>query len=256
MYHRDEWFYELSPSALSESEFESLLVSNANIIRMDTTLVPFKKTVHSAETSARADLAMIANDYRHWMVVEVEMLRHDLYRHVLPQVRTLREGFYDQDHAAYLAARNPHLDVVKLGEMLRGSPPDVLVIVNKFDEEWRRELARYGAHVMVFEIFRAQSNRHIFVIDGEPPKLTHDMLSELSFALLPRCLTVASPAALNFGVGEKIGIFIDDQLTFWERFQTATAVYLTPVGAMPIRRGQRYALARMANGHLTIRPFK
>src|SRR5262249_19170669 len=193
MYHRNEWFYELAPAALSESEFESLLVQNADIIRSNTTVVPFKKTVYGPDSSARADLAMISNDYRQWVVVEVEMVRHDLYGHVLPQIRTLREGTYDQEHAAYLGARDTNLDVARLRDMIRGNPPEVLVLVNRPDEEWRREISRYGAHMMIFEVYRSLTNRHIFVIDGELPRLAHDMLTELSFGMLPRCLAVASP---------------------------------------------------------------
>ena len=89
LYHNGEWFDELSPTALAEAEFEDLLIQNAQILRANTVIVPFKKTVYSAEQSARADLAIISTDYRHWIVVEVEMSRHSLYSHVIPQVRTL-----------------------------------------------------------------------------------------------------------------------------------------------------------------------
>jgi hypothetical protein len=168
----------------------------------------------------------------------------------------LREGRYGQEYAAYLHSNDPSLDLARLGAMLRGNPPDVLVLVNKPDDEWRRELRRYGAHMMVFEIFRSVSNRHIFLIDGEPPRVMHDILTELSFGLLPRCLAVGSPATLTFGTGVRIPIFVDDQLTYWERFQSATGVYLTPIGAMPINPGQKYVLVKMENGDYAIRPVK
>lgn len=232
------------------------MIQNSDIIRSNAVIVPYKKTVYAGESSARPDLAMIAHDYRYWVVVEVEMARHDLYRHVIPQVRTLREGNYDQEHAAYLASRNPNLDPIKVSDMLRGNAPEVLVLVNKPDEEWRRELDRYGAHMMVFEVFRSQTNRHIFAIDGELPRLAHDVLSELSFGLLPRCLAVGSPAALDFGPDERMQIFIEGQVTYWERFNTATGVYLSAIGSMPIKPGQKYALVRMESGHYAIHPLR
>ena len=151
LFHKSEWFHELSPNALAETEFESLLIQNSDIVRPNTSIVPYKKTVYAGERSARADLAIISHDYRKWTVVEVEMVRHDLHRHVVPQIDTLRNGRYEQSHAEYLAARAPHLDAGKISQMLRGEPPEVLVIVNKYDEEWGRELHRYGAHMMVFE---------------------------------------------------------------------------------------------------------
>jgi hypothetical protein len=256
LYHRGEWFDEVSPNAFSEGEFEQLLIQNAEIIQANTTIVPFKKTVYGPSGSARADLAMIAEDYGHWVVIEVEMARHGLHGHVIPQIRSLRDGAYTQEHATYLHAKDPRLDIAKLREMLRGYPPDVLILVNKPDDEWHRELRRYGAHMMVFEVFRSESNRHIFAIDGTIPGMVSDVLTELSFGLLPRCLTVGSPAALNVTVDGHIPIFVDDQLTYWERFHTATGVYLTPVGIMPLSPGQKYVLLRAENGQYAIRPSK
>ena len=255
LYYRREWFDEISPTALAEAEFENILIQNADIIRENTVIVPFKKTVYSLESSARADLAMISTDYRHWVVVEVEMSRHDLYHHVIPQVRTLREASYTQEHVSYLHSKCPTLDKGKLSDMIRGDPPDILVIVNKPDEEWQKEIRRYGAHMMVFEIFRSILNKTIFVIDGEPPKLAQNFLSELTFGILPRCLKVNSPAALPVQPGVKFRVLIDGQITYWERFHTATDVYLTPLGNLPIHPGQRYALFQSESGDYAIRPL-
>ena len=254
LYYKAEWFDEISPSALAETEFESLLVSNADIIRPDSVIVPFKKTVYSPESSARADLAIISKDYRHWVVVEVELAKHDLHSHVIPQVRTLCEASYNQECADYIHGKCPNLDPKQLAQMALGDSPDVLVLVNKPDEKWREELRRYGAHMMVFEIFRSLSNRHIFVIDGQPPRPAQSVLSELSFELLvPRCLKVSSPAALPvLEHDEKLAVLVDEQLTYWDRFQTATEVYLSPVGNMPINPGKKYALMRRENGQYAI----
>lgn len=256
LFHKGDWFHELSPATLAESEFESLLIQNTDLIRPDTLIVPYKKTVYAGDRSARADLAIVAKDYRKWTVVEVEMLRHDLHRHVIPQIDTLRNALYDRSQAEYLARKNRMLDPEKLVQMLRGEPPEVLVLVNKYDEEWARETRRYGAHMMVFEIFRSPTtNRHIFAIDGNLPVIAHDILTELAFGMLPRCLTVKSPAVLDFQHGERVTIFIDEQATYWERFDTATECYITPVRSMPIAQGQKYALARTDEGQYIMRPL-
>ena len=255
LYHKGEWFDEIAPSAVTEAEFESLLIQNADVIRTNALIVPFKKTVYSPEGSARADLAIISLDYRHWVVVEVEMSRHDLYSHVIPQVRTLREASYTAECVAYIHEKRPTLDREKLSDMMRGDPPDVLVIVNKADREWQKEMGRYGAHMMVFEVFRSVLNKMIFVIDGRPPQLSQSFLSELSFGLLPRCLMVGSPAALAVESGVSFRILVDGQITYWERFQTATRVYLTPVGNLPIQPGRKYALTRSEGGDYAIRPL-
>ena len=255
LYHKGEWFDEISPSALTEAEFESLLIQNADVIRANTLIVPFKKTVYSPESSARADLAMIFTDYRHWIVVEVEMSGHDLYSHVIPQVCTLREASYTPECVGYIHEKCPTLDREKLSDMMRGDPPDVLVIVNKADVEWQKEMRRYGAHMMVFEVFRSVLNKTIFVVDGQPPPLSQNVLSELSFGLLPRCLMLGSPAALSVEPGVRFRIVVEGQVTYWERFHTATRVYLTPIGNLPIRPGRRYALIQSEGGDYAIRPL-
>ena len=254
LFHRGEWFYELAPTSLLETEFESLLVQNADIIRPGTIVVPYKKTVYAGDDSAQADLAIIGDDYREWLVVEVEMNRHSLHGHVIPQVRTLREASYGQMDASYLADKNPALDAVKLGDMMRGHAPEVLVIVNKPDEEWARELRRYSARMMVFEIFRSDANRYVFSIDGEVPRLAHDIMTHLEVdRMLPNFVVVASPAALDFGKGVRVPIFVNDQLTEWERIDIQTTCYLTAIGRMPLVRGRKYALARTQTGEFAIR---
>jgi hypothetical protein len=256
LFHRGEWFYELSPTSLSESEFESLLVQNADIIRPLATIVPYKKTVYAGDDSAQADLAIISNDYRDWIVVEVEMNRHSLHHHVVPQVRTLRGAVYGTADAEYLAAKNVTLDASKLADVMRGEAPEVVVIVNKPDAEWERELRWCGARILVFEIYRSDLNRYVFSIDGELPRLAHDVISRLEFdRFLPRFLTIASPAALDFKVGQRVPIFINDQLTEWERVDIQTTCYITPLGQMPLAHGQKYALVRTEAGQYAIRPI-
>lgn len=253
LFYRDEWFYELSPTALGEIEFEEILIQNSDVIHGNSTIVPFKKTIYSADASARPDLAIVDKDYKHWMVVEVEMIRHSLHAHVIPQIRTMREASYDQEDATFLASQNPNLQEDKLRDMLRGDAPEVLVIANKHDEEWARELRRYGAYMMVFEIFRSRLNRHIFSVNGELPQAAADVVTELSFGFLPRCLAVSAPAALPFRAGDRFEIFIGGQLTQWERFDTATECYISPIGNMPIKPGKTYALFRLSDGRYSIR---
>ncbi len=255
LYYKKEWFDEISPSALSEIEFESLLIQNADIVQADTIVIPFKKTVYSQHGSARADLAMIFTDYSKWIVIEVEMSGHNLYSHVIPQVRNLREANYTQEYVTYIHKKCSALDVDKLMSMMLGDQPDILVIVNKPNEEWKKELRRYGIHMMVFEIFRSRLNKNIFVIDGVPPKVAYDVLSELSFGMLPRSLKLSSPATLPVDPGVKFPVRVGGQITYWERFHTATDAYLTPIGNLPICPDQKYALIREESGEYAIRPL-
>ena len=219
IFHKGEWFYEISPSALSESEFESILISNTEIIRDNVIIIPFKKTVRSVDSSARADLAMISRDYRYWIVVEVEMSNHSLHSHVIPQICTLRDAEYRQDCVDYLHSKNTTLNKSRLADLLRGDPPEILVIANKRVPEWESELQRYGVHLLTIEIFRSELNKTIYIIDGKLPALKQNFVSELSpVRFLPRQLVLSSPAALSVEIGKPFPIMIEGQITYWERF--------------------------------------
>ena len=109
---------------------------------------------------------------------------------------------------------------------------------------------------MVFELYRSELNRYVFSIDGELPRLAHEVVTLLEFdRVLPRFLTVASPAALDFKIGQRVPIFNNEQLTEWERVDIQTTCYFTPVGRMPLAQGQKYALVQTEAGQYAIRPI-
>lgn len=243
MFHREEWYDLIAPTSMLETEFEQLLIQYRPVLHPNAWLVPFKKTVLSIGSSARADLALIAPNYRDWTVIEVEMNRHSLHHHVLPQVRTLRDGRYGAEHADYLADRHPSLDRVKLYEMMRGQSPSILVIVDRSDPEWTRELSREGAHIMVFETYRSEKLNYIFSVDGELRSPTDNILTELALdPILPNMVVVSSPVLLGFAQGERRSIIHEGRVTEWERIDIQTSCYITSTGLMPLRRGTRYAL--------------
>lgn len=95
----DDWYDEIAPTALYETEFEQIVIAKADLLYPEYRAVPFKKIVFSEVSSAKPDLALIDVHYRDWWVVEIEMGHHDLASHVLPQVRTLSEAKYGEEEA-------------------------------------------------------------------------------------------------------------------------------------------------------------
>jgi len=240
LYHNNQRFDELSPTVLSESEFEQVLMSNSGVIWPNSVAVPFKKTVHSASGSARPDLAVISADYRYWVIVEVEMIRHSLYGHVIPQVTALRDGVYDESHAKYIKSKCPELDERKLSDLMRGDSPDVLVVMNKPDTEWLKEMRRYNIQIMFFEIFRSENGSEIYAISGQPSAAKKESLCELIFRPSTRLFRVSAPAVLPEGTNDTIPILVEGQVTYWRRIRTRDEVYLHPVGALPIDPAEAY----------------
>lgn len=253
--HRKDWFYQLSPSSIPEAQFESLLVQNVEMLRTSCWLVPFKKTVYSRDGSARADLAIIDFDYREWFVVEVELSTHDLYDHVLPQVRTLRDGHYGLDHADYIVDRLPVLDAVRTRQLIRGSSPRIAVIADRSKRMWADVLKGADIDLITLEIYKSDLNKYIFAIDGGLPLRAADLISYCSFSsMLPRQIMIETPGGLPIQAGERIRILLDGQIVEWIRMDAGDRCYLRTRGSVDLRQGVKYALLMQSDQTLVLKP--
>lgn len=244
-----EWFQQLSLNALPEAHFEELLIQNSDMIRQDAWVVRFKRKIFAQGSAARADLAIIDHEYREWFVVEVEMRRHSLYEHVLPQVRTLRDGYYGPQEAEYLVRHLPVLDVDRTNNLVRGHSPKVVVIADRADAWWGDVLNGADIQFITMEIFKSDLNRYIFSLDGGLPQRAADLVSYCTYnSMLPRQLLVESPAALPVCHSEALTTVFEGQAIEWSRIDTKDYCYLRTRGPIRLRAGARYALLRGDDG--------
>ena len=233
--HNREWYDELGPSSMFESEFEAIFLQYVPQLYPGCVAVQFKKTVSSDEGSARADLALIQTNYLGWWVVEVERSVHSLGSHVLPQVRTLATAAYGRPEAVYLCEKHQELNEERLFDMIRGEQPRVLVVVDRPCEAWKSPLKELGASLAIFQIFRSDRGRYMVRVNGDHPSF---FAGEFSLCVpdptMRSLLRVQKPALLPEGQESSIEIYYEDQLTFWRRIGTADAVYLSPIGRVDI----------------------
>lgn len=229
------WFEGLASTELYEREFEQLVAQDAQVLFPGWRFVPFKVDVESPRGRKRPDYALIDLRYRCWWVVEVEMAHHSLENHVIPQIEVFWEGEYGATHVDCLLRNAPDLDRASLEAMLHGTPPRVYVIVNIPCPHWRQPLSQYGVELGVVEIFRSDLNAHALRLNGyqpEPPRNTLTICRR--DPVIPRLLSVDSPAALPVGVGETVQIDLDGRTTEWVRMDMATRVYLSPRRGSPL----------------------
>lgn len=253
---RGEWYDPISPTALYETDFESLVIRHAPSLYPHLYVAEFKTLIGTeAGDTAKADLALIDKQYRRWWVVEAEMANHSLLGHVLPQVRSLSRGIYGEPEAAYLHEKNRALDLARLLDMMKGRQPQVLVIVNAPMPAWPEPLRRYEALLAVFEVFRSQRNDYLFRVNGDQPATLSDVVSECRFdRVLPRLLRVESPSGLNVAPRETLNIYVNSRLTVWQRVDAQDCVWLSPIGPNPLARGLDYDLLRREDGAFVFRP--
>jgi hypothetical protein len=73
-----------------EADFEALTVRALCCLYPTYHCIVFNGSFLHENRVSRPDLALIAGDFSHWFIIEVELSFHSLAGHVLPQVRGLR----------------------------------------------------------------------------------------------------------------------------------------------------------------------
>lgn len=252
---RDEWYEQIAPRSLYETEYERLILQHASKLYPSFVAIPFKKTVYSDDNSAKPDLVLVEKKYRSWWVVEVEMGDHSLEGHVLPQVITLANARYDSEVANYVADQSDQLDVVAVSDMIKGKPPEVLVVVNELRYDWVEPLLRHRANLAFFEVFRSPRDDVMFRVNGFQPSQPADILTECALdPLIPNFLRVESPAALDTPLGGTVTLRHEHTVSEWTRLDVEDAVWLVPVDTNPLLTKLKYCLLRQEDGTLLIRP--
>ena len=250
----EEWFDPLSSTALYEREYERLLLSNSRALFPEYHVVEFKPIIQSEYGTARPDLALVDRDLRLWWVVEVELAHHSLKGHVLPQVEILTSGHYGASEAEILTRSIRELDSEASSDLVKGSQPLVLVIVNQARPGWHEAISQTGATLMIAEVFRSARNAHAIRANGTYPTIQGNFVSDCTLdRSLPGLLVVQAPARLNAPQGARIEIEIAGTITEWIRFDVQDKVWLKPCGGNPLegRRGP-FRLSRNEDDRLLL----
>lgn len=245
----------LASTALHEHEYQALILQYADALFPGLIVVPFNKTVYYDGVSKKADLAIIEPRYRQWWVGEVERAHHSLHGHVLPQVAILARARYGNEEADWLADRNPTLDRAALRQMMLGSQPDVVVIVNAPCPHWAAPL-RPDAGLMVVELFRSARDRYILRQNGAELEVLGDEISLCEVeAAMPRMLAVESPAELLRREDDPLEIEFEGSVAEWHLIRQADRVWLTPRRGHPFPGARRLRLVERSAGRLVFEPI-
>lgn len=251
----NQWYDAIRSQSWFERDYEALILSRSAELFPAWRCVPFSEVVEGEDgTRKRPDLALIDLQYRHWWVVEVELSHHNLFSHVIPQVDVFRTGTYGERHADALRAKAPELDATHLETMLRGSPPDVLVVVDSPRADWSGPLRERRVQLAIVEPFRGMGPTVALRVNGDQPQPHPTMLSHCSRGAVRRLLKVHSPAALPDWEG---GLMIEFQgaETRWDVVQLQDAVMLRPERGDVLGDAAAVDLVRRDDGGLAFRPI-
>lgn len=253
LFRDGEWYDLISPGSIYESEFQAMVVGQAARLFPEYVTARFDCLVDSEYGTVKADLALVDREYRFWWVVEIELATHNLDDHVFPQVRKLSQGAYGADHARYLASQARTLDLERTEQMMKGSQPRVLVVVNGARPDWAAPLRPLNALVGIVEVYRSATNRAIFRLNGAYPELPHGVVTRCRpEAMMPKFLRVDSPGNLPKTGVPRIKIRFQGAQTTWQRSESGDTVWLIPDGPLALNPRQAYLLERGEDGELDL----
>jgi hypothetical protein len=232
IFFKERWFNSVRSNSWNESDFENLVISKAGDLFPGWIPVKFKADVVGPDgVTKRPDLALIDPQYRKWCVVEVELAHHDLHGHVLPQIEVFCSGSYGEEHAQHLKRQDDGLDLRRMTQMMHGLTPEVLVVVDRPDTNWKKPLSQAGALLGIIEPFRGPNDEILFRINGDEVELPGQLLTRCN-RYLRRFWKVHSPATLPLSTRDDgcLEIEVAGLPVLWNRVNLANSVMLTAVG--------------------------
>jgi len=162
------------PDAPTETEFEATAAQALGRAYVGYRCVVFSGAFEYEGAIRRPDLALVARDYSHWFVVEVELLSHSLEGHVLPQVRALRFGEPQEDCATVLA-RELTLHTSQAQTLVRAVPRSTIVVANGQSRDWQVALRALDVGYLSVSAFMSADGREAFEISGALAPVTESI---------------------------------------------------------------------------------
>lgn len=153
------------PDAPYEAEFEAASVKVLSCLYPRYQCIVFGGGFEYDGRVSRPDLALVASDFSHWFVIEVELVSHSLKGHVLPQVTAFRYGTPQPDCAAILE-RELRIDRSRARTLLDHVPRSVVVIANRRDPVWETSLAAHNIQLGIVSLFTTADGTEAIEWDG------------------------------------------------------------------------------------------
>jgi hypothetical protein len=232
MDHRQVWYQEVaSRDYYLENDLERTIMLYLELIFPEFIVFPFKQDLINTITGKKsaADLGMVKSDYTEWYVIEVELGKHS-QSDVIEQIETFRNFKPTSDHVHYIDAKRPNkFNFTKLNSLVTTKTPELMVIVNEYKAEWKRELQRLNCKMCVFQIYSDFSGKRMYRINGEHPFVFTDFCNCKYEKQLPNTVKVLQSDFLNgYGIkdGDSVDIIFNGVKYRWERVDAGQQVFL------------------------------
>ncbi len=246
----DKIFHVSDPDAPSESQFEFMVVRALSCVYPNYLCFVFGGSFRYDDRFCRPDLALVARDYSHWFIVEVELTSHSLEGHVLPQAKAFRYGDPQSDCVPSLS-RELNIEAKQAQTFLNLVPRSVLVVANKRLATWEIALRSHDVQVLTVSVFQSRAGVDAVEVDGTL-EVVSEHLGFSTYSAADRSLRF--PKTVKLPIGQ---IQINDPeggVSTWTVAPTGGAMWVTKnVGVPNIRDGSYVQLIRTIDRRLSLR---
>jgi hypothetical protein len=246
----DNLYQRWDADATSETQLEYIVAKAMSCVYPQYNCIVFGGGFGLDGRVSRPDLALIAKDYSHWFVVEVELITHSLTGHVLPQVRAFRYGEPLPDCETILA-RETGLSLGQIQTFLKAVPRSVAVIANKRNRDWEIALGSLEVQMLTVTVYRSPAGVEAVEIDGQLEVL-QEHLGYGVFSAVDR--TLRFPSSVKLPEGE---IMISDGeggSGMWLVRREGSFAWVTKDAGVPdLPNGIHVQLIRAYGGRISMR---
>ncbi|HJQ35815.1 MAG TPA: hypothetical protein VKB93_01620 [Thermoanaerobaculia bacterium] len=222
--------YEIvDPSEPYEVEFENDVARALSCYRLEYRCIPFRGSFVYDDRVYRADLALIAADFSHWFIIEVELVSHSLQRHVIPQVRAFGYGRWQPDCVTSIAV-GLKIDRQRAETILTMLPRSVAVVANKRISEWEIALSTVETQLLVLTIFRGREGRRAYELDGDL-QVVRESLGFGTYSAVDRAIRF--PSSTSVPEGEVQIVEMGSGVSWWIARRSGPTLWLTRKVGLP-----------------------
>lgn len=246
----DRMYQMADPDAPTEAEFELAVAKILSCVYAKYQCFVFGGTFRHEQRGYRPDLALVARDFSHWFIIEVELVSHSFEGHVLPQVRAFRYGEPQPDCVAILA-RELVIPPAQAETLLLHVPKSVAVVGNRKDREWEVALAAHEIQMLSVSVFRTPAGGEAVEVEGRLEVMSENLGFGI-YSATDRSLRFAKGTRLQPG---EVQLYdLSGAPGLWDVALARESVWVTKtLGAPDIPDGSYVRLVRSFDGKLSLR---
>lgn len=241
------------PDAPLEIEIEAAAVKALSCMYPNHRCVVFTGSFEHEGRVHQPDLALVARDFSHWFVIEIELLSHSFYGHVLPQVTAFRYGTPLSD-CSMILQRELGIDLGRAETLVRYVPRSVVVIANRRDYEWETSLAAHYIQFASVSTYKTATGQEAVEFDGSL-QVTAQNLGFGSYSATDRALRFPATVALPNGIVQLHDA--DGAVGTWQVTRDDRVAWIVKeIGTPSIMDGDSVQLVLTYDGRIALKPTR